>query len=89
MVPGRRPAGTTTRRGLHGRRGKDRVDQIDGGIGGLNAAAHHRRVVHLEVVAGAGDGQIGALHSLVHALNVLRVHPTWHHMVGEDVRETG
>ena len=46
VVPGRRPSGTATRRGLHGRRGKHRVDEIHGGVGGLNAAAHHRRVVH-------------------------------------------
>ena len=58
-------------------------------LAGLNAAAHHRRVVHPEVVAGAGDGQIRALQRLVHAVNILGIQPTWHHMVGEDVRETG
>jgi hypothetical protein len=40
-----------------GRWGKHRVDQVNGGVLGLDAAADHVRVVDLQVVTGAGDHQ--------------------------------
>ena len=69
---------------LLGRGHQHRVDEVDGRVGGVHAAADDVGVVHLQVVARAGDGDVAALDRLVGADDVLRRDLTGDDVVRQD-----
>src|SRR5215216_5625741 len=60
------------------------VDEVDGGVGGLDVAADHAGVaVDLEVLAAAADLERAALEGLVAAGELVRAELPLDHVVGE------
>src|SRR5215212_8856335 len=60
------------------------VDEVDGGVGGLDVAADHAGVaVDREVLAAAADLQGAALEGLVAAGELVRGELAWDHVVSE------
>ena len=78
-VPLRSPAD----RGSH-RRHQHRVDEVHGGVGGLDAAADHVGVVDLQRVRLTGDLDGAALDGRLGTDDLLRGELAGHHVVGED-----
>ena len=60
------------------------VDEVDGGVGGLDVAAHHAGVaIDLEVLAAAADLEGAALEGFVAAGELVRGELAGDHVVGE------
>ncbi len=70
-------------------RHQHRIDEVDGGVCGLDSTADDSCVVDLDVVTGSGDGNRSALGGGVSSVDRVRGDLAGNHVVGEDLGQRG